>query len=234
MPDILERFPAVMRGLPGDLVARLRPHLQTHKARAGQTLVSPDSRSMDVYWVAQGRVQVAVISPAGHEVILRDQGEGDMFGEMAPIDRQPRSATIIALDDCLLVKVPGQVFCEAVFSSPSSAEWLARRLTARIRDLTDRVFELNALSVPNRLRCELLRLCGEHVEARGSIVIEPFPTQRELALRIGTHREAVTREVRYLADQGIIRTDRRRLTVLDAPALTRLVRMAGAPSAPSA
>ena len=181
---------------------------------------------MDVYWVAQGRVEVALLSPAGHEVILRDQGAGDMFGEMAPIDQLPRSATIIALEDCVLISVPGRTFCEAVFGHPAAAEWLARLLTARIRDLTHKVFELNALRVPSRLHCELLRLCGPHPHDTESIVIEPSPTHAQLAARIGTHREAVTREMGYLVEQGILRQEKRRLTILDLAGLAKLVRLA--------
>ena len=181
---------------------------------------------MDVFWVAQGRVQVALLSPAGHEVILRDQHAGDMFGEMAPIDRQPRSATIIALDDCVLINVPGDVFCRAVFGQAAAAEWLATLLVARIRDLTNKVFELNALRVPSRLHCELLRLCGDFSDDLESIVIEPSPTHAQLAARIGTHREAVTREIGFLVEQGIVRQDRRRLTIVDLAGLVRLVRLA--------
>ena len=58
------------------------------------------------------------------------------------------------------------------------------------------------------------------------MVIDPAPTHAELASRIGTHREAVTRELRFLAEHGIIRQHRRRLTVADMPGLARLVRLA--------
>jgi CRP-like cAMP-binding protein len=226
MSDVLTRFPLVLSALPRELVTALRPHAIMLRAKAGRTLVAPDSRSLDVYWVALGRVQVALISAAGQEVILRDLRAGDMFGEMAPIDGQPRSATIIALDDCVLISVPGAVFRQSVFAIPAAAEWLARLLVARIRDLTTKVFELNALRVPSRLHCELLRLCGAHAAEDEVVVIDPSPTHADLASRIGTHREAVTRELRFLADHGIIHQDRRRLTVVDLPGLARLVRLA--------
>jgi CRP-like cAMP-binding protein len=224
--DALIRFPLAFKALPTELVAALRPHATVLKAKAGRTLVSPDSRSMDVYWVAQGRVQVTLLSPAGHEVILRDQGAGAMFGEMAPIDQQPRSATIIALEECVLITVPGRVFCESVFGHPAAAEWLAKQLIDRIRNLTEKVFELNALRVPSRLHCELLRLCGAHTDDLNQVVIEQSPTHAQLAARIGTHREAVTREMRFLFEQGILRQEKRRLTILDLAALAKLVRLA--------
>ena len=57
-------------------------------------------------------------------------------------------------------------------------------------------------------------------------MVEPFPTHAELASRIGTHREAVTREMRFLASQGIVAQERRRMVVTDLPALAGLVREA--------
>jgi CRP-like cAMP-binding protein len=224
--DASARFPSAFKAMPAPLVEALKPHASVIRAGAGRILISPDARSTEVYWVAHGRIQVALISAAGREVILRDMGEGEVFGEMAPIDRQARSATIMALEDCMLISAPGPIFRQVVFAHPDSAEWLARILIQRVRDLTAKVFELNALRVPGRLHCELLRLCGDQVRDREPAVIDPSPTHAELAARIGTHREAVTREIGLLVEQRIVHQGRRRLTVLDVPELARLVRLA--------
>lgn len=129
--------------------------------------------------------------------------------------------------------LPRQATDRATFATGSivALHWLARLLSARIRDLTNKVFELNALRVPSRLHCELLRLCGPHSNESDAVVIEPSPTHAQLAARIGTHREAVTREIGFLVEMGILRQDRRRLTVVDMIGLVRLVRsVAGPPS----
>jgi CRP-like cAMP-binding protein len=220
------QFPEAAKGLPESLKSALRPHAVMIRAKAGRTLVAPDSRTTHVNLVAEGRVQVAVLSSTGQEVILRDLGAGDLFGELASIDEQPRSASIVALDDCRLLSIPGPVFREAAFATPDSARWLAERLTAQIRDLTMKVFELGVLRVPSRLHCELLRMAGAPGENLGPMVIDPLPTHEELALRIGTHREAVTRELGYLSKRRIIERDRKRLTVTDPAALANLVRQA--------
>jgi CRP-like cAMP-binding protein len=206
--------PGFLDGLPATTV----------KARAGQTLMSVGTSSTSVYVVLEGRVQVAIFSPAGREVILRDLDRGAIFGELAALDDQPRSATIVALAPCLLLSIPGERFRAAVFENPAAAAWMTRRLVAQIRDLTERVFELNTLRVPSRLHCELLRLAGPQRDGDGQAVIDPFPTHAELAARIGTHREAVTRELSYLGGCGIIEQQRRRAVVTDLPALAALVR----------
>jgi CRP/FNR family cyclic AMP-dependent transcriptional regulator len=178
-----------------------------------------------------------VLSAAGHEVILRDMTAGEAFGELAAIDQQPRSASIFAQEDCVLIRIPGPVFARSVYQDPTLAEWLSRRLAARIRDLTIRVFELNSLRVPARLHCELLRLCGPVAVGEVTTALDPSPTHAELASRIGTHREAVTREMGFLVRNGVVQQVRRRITVLDVPALVRLVHLAagevGAEDTPS-
>ncbi len=224
--DAFSLFPDARKGLPDALVAAVRTRATVVKAQAGRTLVSPDLWSTNVYIVAQGRVQVALLSSVGHEVILRDLRVGDLFGELSAIDQKPRSASIFTLNACVLISVPGSVFCEYVFATPPSSAWLAGRLAAQIRDLTVKVFELNALRVPGRLHCELLRLCGTLANDTDPPVIDPSPTHAELASRIGTHREAVTREMGFLVERKIILQQRRRLTVLNLTALAKLVHSA--------
>ena len=222
------QMPRTMESLPAALAARLWADAQPARRAGRQDPGRLGASSSGVYIVLEGRVQVTLYSLGGKEVILRDLGEGDIFGELAAIDGQPRSASIVALTDCQLASIPGETFRAAVTELPEGAMWLARRMTAQIRDLTERVFELNALRVRSRLHCELLRLCGTAADGRGSITLEPTPTHAELASRVGTHREAVTREIgSLLVGQGIVaQHKRRRMTVVDLPALTHLVRMA--------
>ena len=182
------------------------------RTRKGQALLSKGDRSSDVFFVLDGRLQVLLYSASGREISLRDLETGDMFGEMAAIDGESRSASIVALTEARLLVMSRVDFRTAVDASPEAALWLLRQLTSRVRSLTERVFELSALNVQSRLHCELLRM------AAGSdtgLEIRPAPTHAELANRIGTHREAVTREMRALAAQDIIRTGRRRLEFVD-------------------
>ena len=214
-----------MAGLPAGLAARLWAAAATTSARSGKALVSLGAHSDSVYIVLKGRVRVTLYSLAGREVILRSLGEGALFGELAAIDGQPRSATIVALSSCTLAVIDAAAFREAVTADSKSALWLARRLAAQVRDLTERVFELNALRVSSRLHCERLRHGAEAGGDSTHVEIEPAPTHADLAARIGTHREAVTREMGDLAERGILSQERRRISVPDTRALARLVEM---------
>lgn len=226
MKNALARMPLAMNTLPAELAERLWADAMLINAKSGRTLLSLGAKSNNVYIVLKGSVQVTLFSLGGREVILRDLAEGEMFGELAAIDGQPRSASIIALSNCVLASIDAARFRAAISEVPGAALWLARRLTVQVRDLTERVFELNALRVRSRLHCELLRMCGGAGVDGVSVTIDPSPTHAALASRIGTHREAVTRELGYLVEHGIVRQQRRRMTVVDTRALAQLVRIA--------
>jgi CRP/FNR family cyclic AMP-dependent transcriptional regulator len=181
-------------------------------ARKGQALLNRGETSSDVFFVLDGHLQVLIYSTTGREISLRDIREGDIFGEMAAIDGANRSASILALEESRLLVMSQEDFKSTVDASPEAAQWLLRQLTTRIRSLTERVFELTALNVQARLHCELLRMAAHSLEG---LEISPAPTHAELASRIGSHREAVTREMRALTSQNIIRTGRRKLEFLD-------------------
>ena len=201
-------FAAMTPAVRKDVLERVR----VVRTRKGQALLSKGDRSTDVFFILEGRLQALLYSASGREISLRDLVDGDLFGEMAAIDEESRSASIVALAESRLLVMSRAEFRAALESSPGAATWLMRHLTARIRSLTERVFELSALNVQSRLHCELLRMAAG---SPNGLEIRPAPTHAELANRIGTHREAVTREMRALASQNIIKTGRRRLEFVD-------------------
>ncbi len=216
--------------LPAGLVAAFEGGGTFMRVAAGSLLITPEERAGAVYRLLAGRVQVALLAPDGGQVILRDLGPGEIFGELAAIDGGPRSAWVFAAEDCALWSLEAGLFREAAFATPAAALWLARRLVALARELTGRVFDLNTLRPGARLQCEILRLCGARGLGAQGLVIEPAPTHAEFAARIGAQRETVTRELGELARRGVIEVGRRRLAVVDLPALVALARAAAGQS----
>jgi CRP-like cAMP-binding protein len=147
-----------------------------------------------------------------------------MFGEIAALDGEPRSASIQAASDLVLIAMRSSDFMTCLESSPAAGIWLARQLASHSRRLTEQVFELSALNVQARIHCELLRLAQKGEQRNGAIEVRPAPTHAELASRIGTHREAVTRELRLLSKERIIRYGRRSLMIVDLARLEQTSR----------
>jgi len=188
----------------------------------GRTLVEKDSRSTNVFLLREGTAQVVLYSPAGREVWINTAGPGDLIGELAALDGEPRSTSVVALTDLSVISMPASEFLNCLKDSPAAALLLARRLAAGMRKLTEQVYELNLLNVQTRIQRELLRLAKAGERRDGVIEICPAPTHAELASRIGTHREAVTRELRTLAKDNIIKSGRRSLIILDLERLERI------------
>jgi CRP-like cAMP-binding protein len=217
---------ALRKFLPEPLGEQLEPHARLVTLRPSQIVIGHQDRTRDVFVVLEGSLRVELASLNGREIILAEAGPGDLVGEFAALDDQPRSATVSAISGCVLASISGETFRRIVLGDPESAEWISRRLVRQIRLLTERVFELNALAVRNRLHCELLRLCLDAGISDNRARISPAPTHVQLAARIGTHREAVTRELQYLQKQHIAVQQGRELDVNDVAKLAEIVRAA--------
>lgn len=217
---------ALKRLLPDPLGSQLEFHARLVSLRPGQIIIGHQDRTTDVFVLIEGSLRVELHSLNGREIILADLAAGELFGEFAALDEQPRTASVTATTACILACIPGEVFRMTVIGNPATADWLTRRLVRRIRLLTERIFELNALAVRDRLHCELLRLSLDAGVTDNRAVVAPAPTHVQLAARIGTHREAVTRELAYLQKEGIVAQQARELAVNNVAKLAEIVRAA--------
>lgn len=212
-PDLM---PAALREA---FVARA----QSQRVRKGQVIISEGSDTKDVYLVRAGLFRVYLYSRQGREVILRDVGEGQLAGEMAAIEDLPRSCSVMAIGDGEVSRMSGDQFLDFLSSVPDAGLWMIRQLSDRIRDLTTRSFDLVTLPVGSRVQRELLRLAGEQVDdGTDRCLLPDVPTHAEIAARVGTHREAVTREMSLLAKAGIIRKIGRDIEIVSLHELTSL------------
>lgn len=185
-------------------------------------ILGEGENSTDIFFVAEGEVSAKSYSASGREVTLNTIGRGKMFGEFSAVDGQPRSASIITLTNATIARMNSQAFREFLAQHPGVALLFAEHLVAKIRLLSHRVFEFSTLSASNRIRAELLRMCGQQTNVCGAISIDPAPSHYELATRLSTHREAVSRELSFLASRKVIELGRRRIRVLDFERLVAL------------
>lgn len=190
----------------------------------GQAVISHGSSATEVYFILEGELEVRLYAQSGREVLLRVAGAGDILGELAAIDGGPRSATIIARTKCRLAQLSAPDFKRMLEHSPKASQWILVRHAAIIRGLTDRVYELITFTVNGRVCAELLRLATEAGVENNRARITRMPTHREFASKVGTTREAVTRQFSELAKRKLISKKRgRELTVLDFDGLTALL-----------
>ena len=215
------------RLVPDEWRSILLSQSRTVRVIAGQVILASGGESRELYLVLEGSVRVALFASSGRELSIREMGAGELFGELAAIDGLARSATVVATTNGTLAVMPGAVFLHAIEQNPKMALWLLRRLARIIRDSTEKIFELGALPVRNRLHCELLRLAETGAVSAEGVVIAPAPTHADFAARIGSHREMVSREFGMLTEMGALRQSGRRLVLFDLAQLMQEIQRGG-------
>jgi len=195
---------------------------------AGQQIVDRQSEDRSVFFVVEGRVRVVDYSPGGREVIYAVLGPGSHFGELAAIDGRGRSASVLAIEDCVLAQITPADLDSLLRRFPDLALALIRHLVEIIRTSDERISELSTLGAMQRVGRELLRLAEPG--AAGALSISPLPTQSSIASQTGTTRETVARTLAQLAQEGLIERQGRRLRIPDRARLEAL--LAGLPPQP--
>jgi CRP/FNR family transcriptional regulator, cyclic AMP receptor protein len=214
---------AIFAGVPAETLARIQKRCSWRHYEPGEPIVDYLDTSDDVYFIGMGDARVSIYSVEGKAVTFTDLGPGDMFGEYAAIDGARRSATIEARTRWTVASLSGSAFRELLQQQPAVVLALLQQFVAKIRVLTTRVYEFSALAVGNRIQAELLRLANMSPQEGKSARISAPPTHSEIASRISTHREAVTRELNRLSRLGIIERKGGAMLVKDVDRLAEMV-----------
>jgi CRP/FNR family cyclic AMP-dependent transcriptional regulator len=190
-------------------------------------ILSYHAPSTEVFFLTAGKVRVIIYSAEGKAVVFTDLKPGAMFGEVAAIDRGARSAGVEAIEPCTVASLTASQFENLLLREPAVAVATLRHVTAEVRRLSQRVLEFSTLVVQNRIHAELLRLAADAGgQQHGQALLSPAPSLSDIANRISTHREAVSRELSRLGSVGLLRREGGDLRVTDIARLETLVREA--------
>lgn len=212
----------IFRDLDDQELAAVAARLRVRKYSEGEQIIGQFEVDRSVFFLLGGVVHITVYSAAGKEITFRDLQPGDMFGELAAIDGQPRSANAVAKSDAQVCRVSPAQFWALLEEFPGVNAALLKYLSGLVRDLSMRVYDFSAHSVSNRVQNEVLRLARLTKITNNTTVISPAPTHAEIASRVNTHREAVTREISRLVQAGLIERSTRKLVVKDYEGLRKL------------
>lgn len=209
--------------LPDDRLSRINDFCRWQDFQAGQQIIDHLDRTTDCFLIAGGSVRAIVNSASGKEIAFRDCGAGEVVGELSALDGRPRSASVTALSDARIARLSSTQLWDVVRLHPEVAATLIRKLTAMVRDLSDRVVAISAMPVGPRVQAELLRIAiAVGIVENRAVILHP-PTHDEIASRVAARREAVTRELSRLTETGVISRRGRELIVNDVAALRQSV-----------
>ena len=219
LTDLLGRI-WIFQGLAEPQRARLASLARVRVYKARETIVEKGDPARELFVLLRGRAKVLTRGAEGADAALNVMGSGQVFGEVALLDGQPRSATVIALEECEVAVIDLQAFRDFLVSSPPVAFELLGVLARRVRELTARLEDRAFLDVPARLAKQLLWLAEHHGERTASgAQIAVRLSQQELGDLIGATRESVNKHINEWTRSGVLKQGRDRIELLDLEAL---------------
>jgi len=159
-----------------------------------------------LFIILKGSVKISSYTAEGKEVVLSLLGEGGVFGEMALLDRQPRSATVSTMEDASLAQIRRPDFERLLLEQPAISLKLLSELVSRLRRTTQVLERISTMDVPHRLYNYILDFClrhGEHTSGDGAMQVR-LPTHQLIADQLSTSRETISRAISTLKKEGII------------------------------
>lgn len=177
---------------------------------AHTVLVTEEDRSDALYIILTGRVKAYGSGDDGREVVYATQGPGEYFGEMT-LDGGPRSASVITLEPTSCAVVPGPDVREFLAANPDFAFHLIKKLIRLARASTEHVKSLALEDVYGRV----VRLLKKNARDEGGVLVLPDKlTQQDIAERVGSSREMVSRVFKPLLEGGYVEMRAGRIAIL--------------------
>lgn len=218
---IAREFP-VFKGVSDDAIAELARMAVCHEYPKNNILFYQGDASGTVFLVISGRVKLTLMNEEGKEVIVSSIGQGSLFGLVSALDGGPRPANAITLETSHLAKFESAAFLAWLEREQTLHLALLRELGRKMRQAYSRIGEHALMGVKERLLSALLDIADKEgsPEAEGEIVFTR-PTHQELASRIGSSREVVSRLLKELLESQLLEAEGRVIRVSESALILR-------------
>jgi CRP/FNR family transcriptional regulator, cyclic AMP receptor protein len=217
--SVLRQHP-IFRELEADALDQLCRYAKQVTLKRGATIFSKGDPGNSLYAVISGTVKISISSPEGRNAILNLIGPGGVFGDMAVLDGQARSADAIANTNCEIYVIDRRDFLPFMRSQPALAMKLIELLCARLRRTSDQVEQVILQDLPGRLASALLGLTEKATAESDRRMIAI--TQQEISEMVGMTRESINKQLRAWAARSWVRLEHGAIVVLDTEPLREL------------
>jgi CRP-like cAMP-binding protein len=158
-----------------------------------------------VFVVQSGTIKITRVNDEGREVILALLGPGEIFGELAILDGEARSANALAQENCKLLAINKEDFLDILKNNFSISFNLMCELAKRLRKSDQQIEALSLSDAEHRIGVSLLNLAEDMgVIRKGKVTIKNLPFQQDIANMAGTSRETVSRVLKILENKSMI------------------------------
>jgi CRP/FNR family transcriptional regulator, cyclic AMP receptor protein len=216
----LLRHVRLFAGLSGEDLEAIAEVSVSRRYQAGEVVFREGDGGDTCYIVRSGLARAVRQHSDGRSITLSHFGPGDIFGELAMFDEEPRSATVDVIDALEAVAIPGRDMQRLMREYPEIAVKLNTALAQRLRATNERLARQSFQTVQSRVAAVLAQMVATARSGSegGSDVVIAL-TQADLAKLAGSSRESASRFLATLERSGVITQGRGRLTVHDPDAL---------------
>lgn len=210
----------IFRALPPAGLAELGGAMHHRRFERGELVVQAGEAITHLIVVARGRLKLVHTSSSGREQVVRTLGPGEFLGEMALFAEAQHEGDLVAMEEseaCLIARAGIQAI---LLTHPEVAQAVVAALAQRLAEAEQLIADLGLRDVGQRLAAELLRLAGDEHRVQLDV---PW---NELAYRLGTTPESLSRRLRALVQQGILAQESSRTVLInDRERLRRLAEL---------
>jgi CRP/FNR family cyclic AMP-dependent transcriptional regulator len=164
-------------------------------------VITEGDQAGPLYVILSGKARVFLGSAAGKEITLSIQEPGSYFGELSLLDDESRSTSVMTVEKTVCGLISKDDFKTWLSSHPDAVTSVIKGLTRRVRSLTESTRSLALFDVYGRLSRLLYELAQE---AEGRLTIAARPSHQEIAGRIGSSREMVSKIMKDLVNGGYL------------------------------
>lgn len=184
------------------------------RVRRGQMIVQKGDEGSSMMAVLNGRVRISAVNAEGKEITLNVINPGQVFGEIALLDGQPRSADAHAIEDTVLLVVERRHFMPFLASNQTLATRLLAVLCERLRSTSIALEQIALFDLETRLARLILKLAADYGRpSPAGTRIEMKLSQRDISNLVASSRESVNKQLGLWRDSGVLAMEDGRIIV---------------------
>jgi len=199
-------------------------HARVRSCSRGEVVVYEGEPGESVFAIRRGTLKVSMSDGTGRVTTLGIMGPGEIFGELALLDGQPRSATVTAMTNAKLLVLDRDGFFQLLESTPKAGIAVLGVLAQRIRRLSARSESVAGTRISRRLARQIELLGESHGVPGfgGRVRVGVKLTQQDLAELVGATRESVNKHLTAWEEEGLLTRDQGHIVICDQVRLQRL------------
>ena len=189
---------------------------KTRKYPKNSMIILEEEMGDVVFIVMSGTVKITRVNDEGKEVILAMLGSGEVFGEMAILDGESRSANALSQENCEVITINREDFLNLLKTNNKVSLNLMTEFAIRLRKSDQQIEALSLDDAEHRIGVSILNLAEElGVIRQGVVTVDNLPYQQDIANMAGTSRETVSRVMKIFEDRGLITKAGHKLSIPD-------------------